>query len=261
MHSNPNSSNPDANAWTFNANRSDYIFMKIHSRIAHHLADVCEAKEESKILKFVTRAHPLDVSKLWSYVHPDKITKEWSVVSDELLKQTRSHSATEFRSAEQFVYFVKRDNRLIWYHSPTKPLVSFFLPMKRFDPSSMCPEGLIDETNILGNQADKIAAYNIWLADVSNKYGNMKFLSSLNNVNIGDLRQLAVFPLKVVYDRNLSFAQFLFPLIHLRLNFVKHMEGAENICWASFFLELAMRRVDSLISSWLAIYFQFLRFL
>ena len=164
------------------------------------------------------RGHPDNVKKMWEFVcKNDKaciLKKFVFVVPEEGALVKRKHSATEFRTAEQYLRFIRFDHRLVFSCGIDNSIVSFFVPLKRLDFSEICPPGVHDDTNIIDNLLAKQADYNLWVQDMKQKFPNIRVLKKCNSRY--DLKQLAIFPMQVVYSGNSSFQSVFIPAFSSR---------------------------------------------
>lgn len=214
MMYNNNSDNADATAWG-PASEFNYIFNIIHHQISSSLHQMIknnsEGDQDIQRAKVVIRGHPSDIERLWNCLNPNDscITKKWCFEIPDVEVSTRKHSATIFRSAEQWVHFVQYDRRLIYAQNDQK--ASFYLPLKRLDLSLICPPGTYDPTNLLGSHETKIVNYQVWCDDMATENPEIRILQSCNNADIQNLRQLAVFPIQIVHAQNASYQTVFVP--------------------------------------------------
>ena len=185
MHSNPFSHDEQSTAWSEQSGMAEYLFTRAHIRIRTHLEEV-ELSLNPSPLRFFMKAHPDQVENLWRFVPPEAVTVNWKADTEE---KSRSHSATSFVSAEQFLKFVNFDARLVLFW-PTGPsgVAALFLPVKRMCFSSIAPPGSYDSTNVMKAFEARTANYQGWINSMRKRYAAVSnILTAVLNMDVADL--------------------------------------------------------------------------
>ena len=211
MFSNSNALNVNSTAWTSSVHkRKDQMFAKIQGKLTQGLKNTVDTATVSMI-PCQARGYCKDVEYLWDLVHCEAVTKVWTIFEPDSEFKSRTHSATLFRSLEEYCTFVLCDPRLIFYSDPPKQLSSAFFPWKRFDPSVICPPGVQDATDLNNVQASRVANYQLWLQKMQS-CSQIRVLKSTSNMDVSELKQFPVLPLRMVANGdNGSFVTVFIP--------------------------------------------------
>ena len=192
---NPFSTNSAASAWGNSEDEASYLFNKVHIALASHLEDCTnQVTLQTSACRLVTRAHPAQVMKLWEFVHPESILKFWNF---EVTGLSRTHSATLMKCLQHYVAFVNKDWRLVLLSETGKALGALYAPLHRFDGSDILPVGSQDATGAVLNLVNKTASYEVWLATMRNQFPAVPVLESVTALDISQLSQMAVFPMRI----------------------------------------------------------------
>ena len=113
---------------------------------------------------------------------------------------SRSHSATLFRTLEEYTVWARFDPCLVFHSQPQvdRVILSCFLPWKRFDPSFICPDGVTDAADVTGSHAARIGTYQVWLMNMHQQFQHVRVLETTSAMDVSELRQLPVLPLRIV---------------------------------------------------------------
>ena len=193
------SEDPEASAWSDKS--TDFLFNVMHSLISLNLDECCMVDPnlpltQASPFRFCVRSHPNEAERLWEFVHPQSVKKDWAFEFDG--EKKRVHSATEMKCLEYLVHFFNSDHRLLVCVIPGNPVAALNFPLKRVHSTHVVPPGTADNTGILQTLPAKIAAYQLWVGRMRTDYANsnLVILDSVKNMDLSDLKSLAVYPLK-----------------------------------------------------------------
>ena len=167
--SNPNTLSSDSTAWTVTSNNeSDYLFVKVHTFVTMHLFLLASSVTGAySVLRFVTKAPPSAVFKLWKQQDARTLaqSKNWSIALSVEAPVAWTYRASEFTTAEQFAKFVNFDHRLVLCSIPTNVFTVLNVPRKCFEFEEIAPPNLVDSTSYstVANWGDLQANYALWV--------------------------------------------------------------------------------------------------
>ena len=115
MFCNKNFSNPNSTAWTTTVHkRKDQMFTKIQAKMTKGLNETVETSNPV-LMGCVSHGYEKDVEYMWDLLHCSAAKKKWTVFEVDSIFKSRSHSASLFRSLEEFCCFFINDPRLLFY--------------------------------------------------------------------------------------------------------------------------------------------------
>ena len=106
------------------------MFAKIQSKLTKGL-EITLATSTAAMIPCVARGYWKDVEFLWDLVHVEAVTKVWTVFDEDSEFKTRTHSATLFRSLEEYCAFILNDHRLLYQCDPEKKIGRCVPPMEK----------------------------------------------------------------------------------------------------------------------------------
>ena len=172
------------------------MFTKIQAKMTKGLNETVETSNPV-LMGCVSHGYEKDVEYMWDLLHCSAAKKKWTVFEVDSIFKSRSHSASLFRSLEEFCCFIINDPRLLFYSDPAKQLVSAYFPWKFLDPSECCPPGVTDSTDLNNVQPGRIGNYKIWLMNMAS-FSHVRVLDSTAPMDITELKQFPVLPLRIV---------------------------------------------------------------
>ena len=199
--SNPNALSSDSTAWTVTSNNeSDYLFVKVHTFVTMHLLLLASSVTgTSSVLRFVTKAPPSAVFKLWKQQDARTLaqSKNWSIALSVEAPVAWTYRASEFTTAEQFAKFVNFDHRLVLCSIPTNVFTVLNVPRKRFEFEEIAPPSLVDSTSTVANWGDLQANYTLWVNFMKVHHSGIPVLEDVfPGITATYLKQVAVFPMR-----------------------------------------------------------------